>query len=172
MSSGNGQPSGGPPPRPREWREQYDPITDEQGNLLGFDRDEARNAMAEIEGILFRLGGGFVIVAEREQLTSGEWVTTGVKVQYRSWVPPVSRAPEVNMGDPSISQRVAEQAASPPPEAVEPTVEPPPEPEFCKSDGCVLPKGHEGDHMAAPAPVSATAGTEPEAELEPAAQTD
>lgn len=158
--NGQRQPS---KPKPREWEvELVEPVV-EDGQVVGVqvDREGSHQLFADVEAILFRMGGAALIGAKREQLEDGTYVTTGYKVSVESFMPAVARAPQVNMG----------LGAQPPSEEVRDT--PPDEPVaavvFCgKTEGCELPDGHEGDCISAPPPASAVDGV-PEAEIEPAA---
>jgi hypothetical protein len=141
-------PSNGPSrPKPREWETNLVQPIVEGGQVVGLEvnRDESHQLFADLESILFRMGGACVVAAVREPQDDGSYVTTGYKVTTESFMPAVQRPqPQVNMG----------LGPQPPAEAVEPTVAPP-EPEVEPEPG--------------PPPVSATEGTEvPEAELEPA----
>ena len=147
------------PPRPRTWEADFVvPIVDD-GELVGhqLDREACSAVFMELDSILYRLGGAVLIAAKREEQADGTWVTTGVRVSYESWVPPVQRAP----------QPEAAQEAAPPPPAPEQ-----PEPEDLPPADPAQPAAGEPAPPPADAQVSALAGTEPreEAELEPSVQ--
>jgi hypothetical protein len=149
-------------PKPREWETDLVRPIVENGEMVAvdLDREASHQLFADVESILFRMGGAVLIGAKREQDEDGTWVTTGYKVSVESFMPAVAKQPQVNMGN-------GPEPVAPPPEAVEPTVEPVEATVYCgKTEGCELPEGHDGECVTAPPPVSATAGTE--AELEPA----
>jgi hypothetical protein len=148
-------------PKPREWETDLVQPVVENGEIVGLqiDREASHQLFADLESILFNMGGAALIGAKREPQDDGGYVTTGYKVSVESFMPAVQQ-PQVNMGN-------GPEPVAPPPEAVEPTVEPVEATVYCgKTEGCELPEGHDGECVTAPPPVSATAGTE--AELEPA----
>jgi hypothetical protein len=60
-------------------------MTDE--GFLSSDRDEVRQAMLDLEGAVYQLGGVVTISAVRRELSPDEFVTTGVLMAYDSFVP-------------------------------------------------------------------------------------
>lgn len=61
--------------------------------LITHDRDEVRQALLDLEGALFQLGGMFVVASIREQLGPDEYVTVGIRINYDSFAP-AREAPE------------------------------------------------------------------------------
>lgn len=67
----------------RTWRIHPDPET----GIV--DADQVYGAFQEAASIVLRLGGGIVVVPERFQLASGEWVNQALNFRWTSFVPPV-----------------------------------------------------------------------------------
>lgn len=70
----------------RTWRIHPDPET----GIV--DADQVYGAFQEAASIVLRLGGGIVVVPERFQLASGEWVNQALNFRWTSFVPPVEPA--------------------------------------------------------------------------------
>lgn len=60
-------------------------ITDE--GFVGHDREEVRQALLDLEGALYQLGGIVTISAVRRQVSDDEFITTGVLMAYDSYSP-------------------------------------------------------------------------------------
>ena len=85
-------------------------LTDD--GFVAHDRDEVRQALLDLEGALFQLGGVVTISAVREQIGPDDYVTTGVLMAYDSFAPEV-RAVETRGPEPSWSRwtRMAPRAS-------------------------------------------------------------
>ena len=55
------------------------------------DRDEVRQALLDLEGALYQLGGAVTISAVREQVGDDAYVTTGMIIAYDSFTPAAKR---------------------------------------------------------------------------------
>jgi hypothetical protein len=51
------------------------------------DRDEVREALLDLEGAVFQLGGIVTMSSIREQIAPDQYVTTGVVMIYDSFAP-------------------------------------------------------------------------------------
>jgi hypothetical protein len=60
-------------------------LTDD--GLVEHDRDEVRQALLDLEGALYQLGGAVTISAVRQQIGEDAYVTTGMVVVYDSYSP-------------------------------------------------------------------------------------
>lgn len=58
-----------------------------EDGLIRHDRDEVREALLDLEGALFQLGGIVTMSAIREQVAPDTYVTTGVAMIYDSFSP-------------------------------------------------------------------------------------
>lgn len=138
-------PGGPSQPKPRQWEtDLVEPIV-EDGQVVGLtlDREASHQLFADIESVLFRMGGAVLIGAKREQQDDGSWVTTGYKVSVESFMPPTNR--------PAV-----ETPSPPPPAAPAPPPVEEPEDEHAPAAEYQPAKDEEG-----PPPVSALDGTEP-----------
>lgn len=64
------------------------------GEIVQHDRDEVRQALLDLEGAIFQLGGVVTMSAIREQVGPDSYVTTGVAMAYESFAPAREREPE------------------------------------------------------------------------------
>lgn len=60
-------------------------MTDE--GFVGHDREEVRQALLDLEGALYQLGGVVTVSAVRREVSEGEFITTGVLMAYDSYAP-------------------------------------------------------------------------------------
>jgi hypothetical protein len=58
-----------------------------EDGFVRHDRDEVREAMLDLEGTLYRLGGVVTMSVIREQVAPDEYITTGVVMLYDSFAP-------------------------------------------------------------------------------------
>jgi hypothetical protein len=55
--------------------------------FVAHDRDEVRQALLDLEGTLYQLGGVLTISAVRREIEPEHYITTGVLMAYDSYVP-------------------------------------------------------------------------------------
>lgn len=65
----------------------------EDGPLM-HDRDEVRQALLDLEGAVYQLGGMVTMSAVRQQIGEDAYATTGVVIAYDSFSPAVKREAE------------------------------------------------------------------------------
>jgi hypothetical protein len=58
-----------------------------EDGLIAHDRDEVRQAILDLEGALYQLGGVVTMSSIREQVGPDAYVTTGVVMVYDSFAP-------------------------------------------------------------------------------------
>jgi hypothetical protein len=58
-----------------------------EDGLISHDREEVRQALLDLEGAIFQLGGVVTMSAIREQTGPDAYVTTGVVMAYDSFSP-------------------------------------------------------------------------------------
>jgi hypothetical protein len=78
-------------------------LTDD--GLVEHDRDEVRQALLDLEGAVYQLGGLVTMSAVRQQIGDDAYLTTGVVIAYDSYSParksaPVQETAEVEDGTP------------------------------------------------------------------------
>lgn len=61
-----------------------------EDGFVAHDREEVRQALLDLEGALYQLGGVVTISAVRKQIADGSYVTTGVLMAFDSYSPAVS----------------------------------------------------------------------------------
>lgn len=72
----------------RKWTIDPKVVQTEDGDYVEYmDRDEAAAAFVECETILARLGGAFIIVADREAQPDGSYETKRIFFEWQSYVP-------------------------------------------------------------------------------------
>lgn len=74
---------------------------DTEDGFVGPDRDEVRQALIDLEGSLYQLGGMFVVSVDRREIAPDEFETVGVVVQYDSFAP-AQRAPKPKAEEPEL----------------------------------------------------------------------
>jgi hypothetical protein len=67
------------------------------GEVIAVDRQEAIEAFAEAESVLYRVGGTLVIGPLRKQLGDGRWVTEGYAFEHKNYMPADRKPPETSM---------------------------------------------------------------------------
>jgi len=65
-----------------------------EDGLITHDRDEVRQALLDMEGAIFQLGGVVTMSAIREQVGPDAYITTGVVMAYDSFAPARSEPSE------------------------------------------------------------------------------
>lgn len=66
-------------------------MTDE--GFVGHDREEVRQALLDLEGALYQLGGMVTVSSVRREISEGEFITTGVLMAYDSFAPKLEDKP-------------------------------------------------------------------------------
>jgi hypothetical protein len=77
-------------------------MTDE--GFISYDRDEVRQALLDLEGTIYQLGGVVTISAVRRELSPDEFVTTGVLMAYDSYVPKYEPADPAAQIEPEVPE--------------------------------------------------------------------
>lgn len=62
-----------------------------EDGLLAHDRDEVRQALLDLEGAVYQLGGMVTMSAVRQKIGEDAYVTTGVVIAYDSFSPAIKR---------------------------------------------------------------------------------
>jgi hypothetical protein len=62
-----------------------------EDGFLEHDREEVRQALLDLEGAVYQLGGVVTMSAVRQQIGDDRYVTTGVVIGYDSFSPAVRR---------------------------------------------------------------------------------
>lgn len=60
-----------------------------EDGVLAHDRDEVRQALLDLEGAVYQLGGMVTMSAVRQQVGEDSYVTSGVVLAYDSFSPAV-----------------------------------------------------------------------------------
>lgn len=55
--------------------------------FVGHDRDEVRQALLDLEGALYQLGGMMTVSSVRREISEGQFITTGILMAYDSYTP-------------------------------------------------------------------------------------
>jgi hypothetical protein len=65
-----------------------------EDGLVEHDRDEVRQALLDLEGAVYQLGGIVTMSAVRHQTGEDSYVTTGIVLMYDSYSPAVREGEE------------------------------------------------------------------------------
>lgn len=66
--------------------------------FVSHDREEVRQALLDLEGAMYQLGGLLTISAVRQEVAPESFVTTGMVMTYDSYAPKVTVPEEVADG--------------------------------------------------------------------------
>jgi hypothetical protein len=63
--------------------------------FVGYDREEVRQALLDLEGAIHQLGGVLTVSAVRREIGPDDYMTTGVLMAYDSYVPKWEPEPQI-----------------------------------------------------------------------------
>lgn len=86
-------------------------LTDD--GLVEHDREEVRQALLDLEGAVFQLGGVITMSAVRQQIGDDAFVTTGIVIAYDSFSPARKQAQPAELGHDGTPEDAPDGAAEP-----------------------------------------------------------